>query len=152
MAIFVLLTARLRQKGSPESKPFDDDEGHPPETDREPDAGREGAPWPVRAGGAITKVYAHSLSIALFALFAVSFSLHVVSGAAEYSADQVDHGGQAISALQYLATSQLWFESFQNWQSEFMSIAALVVLAIFLRERGSSQSKPVDAPHSETGD
>jgi Domain of unknown function (DUF6766) len=152
MGIFVLLTARLRQKGSPESKPFEDGEGHPPESDREPDPGRKGAPWPVRAGGTIAKVYSHSLSLALFALFALSFSLHVVTGAAEYSADQLEHGGQAVSALQYLGTSQLWFESFQNWQSEFMSIAALVVLAIFLRERGSSQSKPVDAPHGQTGD
>ena len=152
MGLFVLLTARLRQRGSPESKPFDDEEGHPPETDREPDPRRKGAPWPVRAGGIVSKVYSHSLSMALFVLFGLSFALHVVSGAAEYSADQVDHGGETISALQYLGTSQLWFESFQNWQSEFMSIAALAVLAIFLRERGSSQSKPVDAPHSETGD
>jgi hypothetical protein len=151
MGIFVLLTARLRQKGSPESKPFEEDDGHPPESDREPDPGRKGAPWPVRVGGAISRVYAHSLSIALFALFALSFSLHVVSGAAEYSAEQVEHGGQPVSAFQFLGTSQLWFQSFQNWQSEFMSIAALVVLAIFLRERGSSQSKPVDAPHGETG-
>ena len=59
--------------------------------------------------------------------------------------------GEAVSALQYLGTPRLWFESFQNWQSEFMSIAALAVLSIFLREHGSSQSKPVDAPHDETG-
>ena len=152
MGIFVLLTARLRQRGSPESKPFEEEDGEAPETDRAPDPKRKGAPWPVLAGGVIGKLYEHSLSIALFTLFGLSFALHVVSGAAEYSADQLDHGGQAVSALQYLGTSQLWFESFQNWQSEFMSIAALVVLAIFLRERGSSQSKPVDAPHSQTGD
>ena len=152
MGIFVLLTSRLRQKGSPESKPFEDEDGHPPETDREPDPRRKGAPSPVRAGGLVSKLYAHSLSSVLFVLFGLSFAMHVVSGAAEYSADQLDHGGQAITALEYLGTSRLWFESFQNWQSEFMSIAALVVLAIFLRERGSSQSKPVDAPHSQTGD
>ena len=61
------------------------------------------------------------------------------------------HGGQAVSALGYLATSQLWFESFQNWQSEFLSIAVVVVLSIFLRQKGSPESKPVAAPHSKTG-
>ena len=152
MGIFVLLTARLRQRGSAESKPFDDDEGHPPEVDREPDPERPGAPWPVRAGGFIGKVYAHSLSMALLALFAVSFALHVVTGAAEYSEEQTEHGAAPVSAVEYLGTSQLWFESFQNWHSEFMSIGAIVVLAIYLREKGSSQSKPVDAPHSETGE
>jgi hypothetical protein len=103
-------------------------------------------------GGVVGKAYEHSLSIALLALFAVSFALHVWTGAAEYSAEQAAHGSPTVGALGYLSTPQLWFQSFQNWQSEFMSIAALTVLSIFLRERGSSQSKPVDAPHSETGE
>ncbi len=149
MGLFVLLTARLRQKGSPESKPLDDDVVH--ESEREMNPKRRGAPWPVRRGGWVAWLYSHSLSIALLTLFALSFVLHVVSGAAELTADELAHGGSAISALQYLGEPRLWFESFQNWQSEFMSIAALAVLSIFLREHGSSQSKPVDAPHDETG-
>jgi hypothetical protein len=147
MGLFVLLTVWLRQKGSPESKPLDG----PQDVDREPDPDRPGAPWPVRVGGLAASIYAHSLTLALFALFAASFALHVVTGAAEYSAEQIAHGGSAVSPLQYLATSQLWFESFQNWQSEFMSIGALVVLAIFLRQKGSPESKPVDAGDAETG-
>jgi hypothetical protein len=149
MGLFVLLTARLRQKGSPESKSLDDDETH--ESEREMDAGRPGAPLPVRAGGVVGRVYAHSLSIALLALFVLSFALHVVNGAAEFSAQEVEHGGSPVSAIEFLGTPELWFQSFQNWQSEFLSIAALAVLSIFLREHGSSQSKPVDAPHAETG-
>ena len=149
MGLFVLLTARLLQKGSPESKPLDDDASH--ESDRELDPGRPGAPWPVRAGRVATGVSAHSLSLALLGLFVLSFALHVANGAGELSADDLAHGGSAVSAIDYLGTAQLWFESFQNWQSEFMSIAALAILSIFLRERGSSQSKPVDAPHAETG-
>ena len=152
MGLFVLLTARLRQRGSPESKPFPDEGDEPSEVDREPDPRRPGAPWPVRRGGWVLRLYSHSLSIALFPLFGLSFALHVISGAAEYSADQVAHGAAPASPVQYLGTPQLWFESFENWQSEFMSIAVLAVLSIFLRERGSSQSKPVDAPHSETGE
>jgi Domain of unknown function (DUF6766) len=147
MGLFVLFTMWLRQKGSPESKKIDGEE----EVDRTPDPRRPGAPWPVRAGGIAAKVYANSLSIALLGLFAVSFALHVYTGAARYSEEERAHAGEDVSAIAYLATPQLWFESFQNWQSEFMSIGALVVLSIFLRQRGSSESKPVDAPIRETG-
>ncbi len=147
MGLFVILTVSLRQKGSPESKSI---QGHE-EVDRDPDPGRRGAPWPVRAGGIAAKVYANSLSLALLGLFLVSFALHVYTGAARYSEDERAHGGTEVSAIGYLATPQLWFESFQNWQSEFMSIGALVVLSIFLRQKGSSESKPVDAPIPATG-
>jgi hypothetical protein len=147
MGLFVLLTVFLRQKGSSESKKLEGEE----EVDREPDSSRPGAPWPVRIGGPALSVYRHSLTIALFGLFALSLAMHVIAGSAEYSAEQQAHGGQAVSAIGYLFTSQMWFESFQNWQSEFMSIVALTVLAIFLRQQGSPESKPVDAPHAETG-
>ena len=148
MGLFVILTVVLRQKGSPESKSIDGEE----EVDREADQTRPDAPLPVRAGGFIGRIYEHSLSIALITLFILSFALHVVTGAAAYSEEQQAHGEAKVSAIEYLATPQLWFESFQNWQSEFMSIAALAVLSIFLREKGSSQSKPADAPDTETGE
>jgi uncharacterized membrane protein YjdF len=108
-------------------------------------------PWPVRRGGLVLKIYENSLSIALFALFFISFSLHVIGGAATYSQEQIEHGAQGVSIAGYLASSRLWFESFQNWQSEFMSVGALVVLSIFLRQKGSPESKPVAHPHGETG-
>ncbi|MBA2719948.1 MAG: hypothetical protein H0U52_12020 [Chloroflexi bacterium] len=147
MGLFVLLTVALRQKGSPESKPIDGEE----EVDRQPDPDRPGAPWPVRAGGLISKIYERSLSIALISFFIISFGLHVITGAAAYSEEQQAHGEPSVTAIEYVATPQLWFESLQNWQSEFLSIAALVVLSIFLRQRGSPESKPVDAPLWETG-
>jgi len=147
MGLFVLFTVWFRQKGSPESKPLDGDE----DVDRAPDPNRKGAPWPVRAGGLVAGIYRHSLSLALLGLFAISFALHVVTGAAADSEEQVAHGGSAVSPVEYLTTSRLWFESFQNWQSEFMSIGALALLAIVLREQGSPESKPVDAADSETG-
>ena len=147
MGLFVLLTVWLRQKGSPESKPIEGDE----DVDREPDPRRPGAPWPVRAGGLIAKVYAHSLASALLLLFVASLGLHAITGAAAYSDDQIAHGGHAVTAVEYLTTSRMWFESFQNWQSEFLSIGVLAVLAVFLRQKGSPESKPVDAPTFETG-
>jgi hypothetical protein len=149
MAMYVLLTAFLYQRGSAESKQI----GKREEVDRDPRLARNkpGAPWPVRRGGWVLKVYESSLSLAFLLLFFVSFALHAAGGVVEYNADQAVHGGEQLSIAGYLATAQFWFESFQNWQSEFLSLVAMVVLSIFLRQRGSPESKPVDAPHHQTG-
>ena len=84
-------------------------------------------------------------------LFVLSFALHALGGAREYSAEQVAHGQHAVSAMKFVTTSTFWFQSFQNWQSEFVAVASIVVLTIFLRQKGSPESKPVAAPHDETG-
>jgi hypothetical protein len=148
MGGFVLLTVWLRQKGSPESKKLDGDEP----VDEEPgDSDRDDAPWAARMGGVPTWLYERSLSLALFALFFISLALHAAGGAKEYSADQLAHGGQVVGTLAYLKTSQFWFEAFQNWQSEFLAVGALVVLSVYLRQKGSPESKPVAAAHAETG-
>jgi hypothetical protein len=149
MFAFVVLTIFLYQKGSAESKR--------PETIEMQDADPRGstqkddAPWPVRVGGWFLTLYEHSLSIAFFLLFAISITVHAWSGLRQFNQEQVDHGQNAVSMAEYLAGSRFWFESMQNWQSEFLSIFAMVVLTIFLRQRYSPESKPVDAPHSETG-
>lgn len=148
MALYVVLTIFLRQKGSSESKSM---EG-PDEVDREPDPHRKEAPWAVRKGGLILAVYKHSLTIALFILFALSFVLHFYGSYKDESEQLIDKGLPAVSWSQYLTDSRFWFESFQNWQSEFLSVFSIVVLSIFLRQKGSSQSKPVDAPDAETGE
>jgi hypothetical protein len=149
MFAYVVLTTFLFQKGSAESKSLDGNEA----VDRDPRAARlkPDAPWPVRRGGLILTFYSHSLSLALLLLFGVAFVLHAISGAREHSIQEVAHGGHAISVIEYLATAQFWFESLQNWQSEFFSIAVMIVLSIVLREKGSPESKPVDTPHSMTG-
>jgi hypothetical protein len=148
MFAYVILTAILFQKGSAESKSPDEDEevDHDPRLARNPDR-----PWPVQQGGLVLRIYEHSLSIALFLLFAASFCLHAVGGARDYSEEQLLHGGAAVSTLQYLGTSRFWFESLQNWQSEFFSVGMLIVLTIWLRQRGSAESKPVAAGHGRTG-
>lgn len=147
MGAYVILTVFLFQKGSAESKKIDE----PESVDREPQP-KPGAPWPVRRGGWVLKLYQNSLSIAFISLFLIAFFLHAAGGAAEYCADQQAHNlPQCPNAIQYMGTSQFWFESFQNWQSEFLAMAGIVVLSIYLRQKGSPESKPVDAPHSETG-
>jgi hypothetical protein len=75
----------------------------------------------------------------------VSFVLHAIGGAREYAAEQLQHGSEGVSVLQYMQTARFWFESSQNWQSEFLALLGMV------RQRGSPESKPVDAPQSQTG-
>lgn len=148
MFFYVILTAFLYQKGSAESKDPDKKE----EVDREPSRRRKNAPWPVRKGGWVLKIYEHSLSLAFLLLFLFSFGLHAMGGAGEYNDDQREHGrAERVTTLGYMTTSRFWFESLQNWQSEFLAVGSMVVLTIFLREKGSVESKPVDAPHDETG-
>lgn len=146
---YVFLTAFLYQKGSAESKKLDE----PEPVDRDPRAGkpRADAPWPVRRGGVALTIYEYSLSLAFLLLFVIAIVLHAVSGAIDYNQEQAEHGLSPVSLLEYVGTSRFWFESLQNWQSEFLSIALVVVLSIFLRQRGSPESKPVDSPHSQTG-
>jgi hypothetical protein len=149
MGMYIVLTAFLFQKGSSESKPV----GEPAPEDEDPRiaANRPGVPWPVRRGGWVLTAYEHSLSVLFFILFFASIAAHAAGGAKEYSADELAHGGQAVTFWQYLGTSQFWFESFQNWQSEFLAVAVLVAASVYLRQRGSPESKPVAEPHHETG-
>ena len=143
---FVLLTGFLYQKGSPES----DDPDSPEE--EEPNTPYEKLPWPVKKGGLVLKLYEHSLSITFLLLFVASIALHAVGGAGEYNQDQLEHGGgEQVTVWGYMLTSTFWYESMQNWQSEFLSLFAMVVFSIWLREKDSAESKPVNAPHDQTG-
>lgn len=149
MAAYVLLTVGLFQRGSSESK----DPEKPDEVDRDPtqSARKADAPGPVRAGGWKLAVYRNSLSLAFLALFIVSVVIHAEGGAKAYTAEQLAHGGNSVTTLEHMGTARFWFESLQNWQSEFLALLAMVVLSIFLRQQGSPESKPVDAPHDQTG-
>ncbi|MDP9374531.1 MAG: hypothetical protein M3Q65_19190 [Chloroflexota bacterium] len=149
MGAYVLLTAFLFQQGSAESRDPDEqgEEADDPDTAR----WRANLPGPVRHGGVALKLYEHSLALALFALFLFSFALHAIGGARRYSEEQLQHGEPAVSALHYLGTSRFWFESFQNWQSEFLAVGMLVILSIVLRQRDSPESKRVEAAHRQTG-
>lgn len=149
MGMYVVLTVFLFQKGSSESKT----PGTTERVDVIPERSllSDDAPAPVKRGGLALKLYQNSLSIVLFLLFFISFVLHAIGGAKEYSAEQIVHGQPTVTTFEFMQTSRFWFESFQNWQSEFLSIAAMVLLSVFLRQKGSPESKPVDSPHSETG-
>jgi len=148
MALFVIFTIFLMQKGSSESKDLDEEE----EVDRIPSPIRTGAPWPVRKGGWILTIYKHSLSITLLLLFLISFIAHFYGSLKNENEHLSLQGLPLQSASDYIGDSRFWFESFQNWQSEFLSVFAIIILSVYLRQIGSSQSKPVDAPHMQTGE
>ena len=145
MMLYVLLTVSLRQKGSSESKPLDEET----DVDKEPKP-HPRAPWPVRKGGVWLALYKHSLSIAFGLLFLISFGLHFYGSLTEFNDEQQMKHIPLVSAAEYISSARFWFESFQNWQSEFLAVASIVILSIWLREKGSPESKPVDMPHDET--
>jgi hypothetical protein len=151
MGAYVLLTVWFTQKGSAESKKPEDEGENPQDADPLDDV-RPDSPWPVRHGRSlILSLYKNSLSIAFFVLFAGAFVAHLAGGAHEHSQEQQAHGGEPVTASEFLTTAEFWFQSLQNWQSEFLAVASIVFLSIYLRQMGSPESKPVAAPHAETG-
>ena len=149
MAVFVLLTTFLIQKGSPESRRLHVNE--PTDADPRDFADAPGAPWPVRRGGWILRLYEHSLGLVFVLLFVVSWAGHAAGGFFAFADEQLAHGKGHPAFRDYVLSARFWFQSFQNWQSEFLAIASMVWLAVYLRQRWSPESKPVHAPHEETG-
>lgn len=146
MALYVILTVFLRQIGSAESKSLEEKE----EVDRMPKPHPD-APGPVKKGGWRLKLYQYSLSIAFLILFFLSWIGHLYGSFREYNKHQLIQHKEPADLPTFLSEPDFWFETFQNWQSEFLSVASIVILTIFLRQKGSPESKPVDAPHLETG-
>jgi hypothetical protein len=149
--LFMLATVWLLQRGSPESKE-PGKEGR--EGEREQKLGRHSSPksplW-ARTGGLRTAIYSNSLLIAMALIFLGSWFAQSVTGWTEYNADQVAHGEAKLSWLQFVGSSYFWEQTLQNWQSEFLAVGSFAVLAVYLRQRGSPESKPVGAPHDATG-
>lgn len=146
MALYVVLTIGLRQIGSAESKQIGTEE----EVDREPKATKD-APWAVKKGGWILKMYSNSLSICFGLLFFISWGLHLYGSWQNHNVEQLLQHKPKDTVIAFLTEPTFWFETFQNWQSEFLSVASIVFLTIYLRQKGSPESKPVDAANMETG-
>jgi Domain of unknown function (DUF6766) len=149
--LFMLATVWLLQRGSPESKEVD---AAGTETDREQRVGRHAGPesplW-ARTGGIRTAIYSNSLLIAMGAIFVASWFAQSVTGWTAFNEQQQAHGDPTTSWLGYVGSSDFWEATFQNWQSESLAVGSFVVLAVYLRQRGSPESKPVGAPHEATG-
>jgi hypothetical protein len=149
--LFMLATVWLVERGSPESKPVGE-EGL--ESDqRQRIGGHAGADSPdwAKPRGVRTFVYSNSLLIVMSIIFFGSWFAQSVTGWTTYNADQVDHHLATVSWLGYVGSADFWEATLENWQSEFLAVGSFVALTIFLRQRGSTQSKPVGASHESTG-
>ena len=149
--LYILLTVWFLQKGSPESKPLDQ-AGRG--TDEEQKVGRFALPdsprW-VTMDGWRRSLYSHSLGLVMGLIFLGSWSAQLVAGHAANNVELLRELKEPLTLGGYLAAPDFWSRTFQNWQSEFLAVASMVVLSIYLRERGSPESKPVGQPHESTG-
>lgn len=144
MYVFIVITVFLFQKGSAESKDPDR-----PVSRR---AVTANSPWLVRRGGWGRRIYSHSLSTAFATLFVVAFILHACASTRLENEERARFGKAPETVVQHLGGPKFWFQSFQNWQSEFLAIGCMVVFTIYLREKNSPESKALEAPHDETGE
>jgi hypothetical protein len=150
-AVFILATIWLVQKGSTESKKLED---AGPETKRQQRIGYasgDESPRFARTDDWRTWLYSNSLLIAMVAIFFASWTVQSLTGWRQFNEEQLEHGGDPITWPSYVGNAELWESTLQNWQSEFLAIGVMAVFTIYLRQRGSEQSKPVGAPHEETG-
>ena len=149
--LFMLATVWLLQRGSPESKELGK-AGRESERDQKIGEHAEpGSPLWAKVGGWRTAIYSNSLLIVMSVVFFGAWFAQSVTGWSEYNSEQVDHGEPTVSWLGFVGTSDFWEATFQNWQSEFLAVGSFAVLAVYLRQRGSPESKPVGEPHHRTG-
>jgi hypothetical protein len=149
-ALYIVATVWLVQRGSSESKPPGREGGGSDEEERlGRHAGRDSPFW-ARVGGLRTTIYSNSLALLFAVLFIASWLAQALTGWRDYNAEQQSHGEVVVGFLTYLHQPDFWDRTLQNWQSEFLAIGAMAIFAVFLRQRGSPESKAVGAPHSET--
>jgi hypothetical protein len=149
--LFILLTVWFVQHGSPESKKLGQ-QGR--ESDKEQRVGphaEAGSPRWARVNGFRRTIYENSLLIVMGAIWVGSWFAQSITGVAEYNTERLSHAQPAVSWGEYLTRPDFWEKTLQNWQSEFLAVGSMAILAVYLRQRGSPESKPVGAPHHATG-
>ena len=149
--LYILMTVWLIQKGSPESKEVGKEGGQSDEEQMVGEHAKPDSPSWARAGGIRTAVYSNSLVLAMGGIWLGSWFAQSITSRTEYNAELLSHHEPALSWVGYLGTSHFWERTLQNWQSEFLAIGSMAILAVYLRQRGSPESKPVGAPHQATG-
>ena len=149
--LFILGTVWLLQRGSPESKELDKAGIESDEDQLVGEHAKAGSPKWAKAGGWRTTLYSNSLGLLMGSIWLGTWAAQLFTGRVEYNAGQLDHQEAALSLWQYAGSSDFWSRTLQNWQSEFLAIVSMGLFAIWLRQRGSPESKPVGAPHDATG-
>jgi hypothetical protein len=149
--LYILLTVWFLQRGSPESKELGNAGGESDEDQLVGEHARPDSPRWARAGGVKTRVYSNSLLIVMIGIWLLSWFGQSVTGWSEYNSDQITHHEPTVNWLGYLGSANFWEATLQNWQSEFLAVGSMAVFSIYLRQRGSPESKPVGAAHDATG-
>ena len=148
--LYILLTVWFLQRGSPESKELDEAGAESDENQRIGEhAGPDSPRW-ARVGGLRTRLYSNSLVIVMTTIWLLSWLGQSLTGWSTYNSDQITHHQPEVSWPGYLGSADFWQATLQNWQSEFLAVGSMVIFSVYLRQRGSTQSKPVGAPHHET--
>jgi Domain of unknown function (DUF6766) len=150
-SLYILGTIWLLQRGSPESKKLDEAGLESDEQQKVGEHADARSPLWARVGGLRTTIYSHSLLLVMFSLWIGSWLAQSIAGWSAYNADQLDHHAATVNWLGYIGTNDFWDRTLQNWQSEFLAVGSMAILSVYLRQRGSPESKPVGAPHDATG-
>ena len=149
--LYIFATVWLVQKGSSESK---DPGKEGTESDEEQRVGRHAnevsPPW-ARVGGWRTALFSRSLGLLMGALFLLTWAASAVVGWAAFNSEQLSQRQDPVTLIGYLGEADLWNRSFQNWQSEMLAVGSMAIFAVYLRQRGSPESKPVGVAHADTG-
>jgi hypothetical protein len=149
--LYIFATVWLVQRGSSESKK-PGQEGT--ESDKQQKVGRyataDSPEW-AKTGGWRTALFSRSLGVLMLALFVLTWLASSFAGWAAYNGEQLSEHQDPVSWLGYLGEADFWNRSFQNWQSEMLAVGSMAVFAVYLRQRGSPESKPVGVAHAETG-
>jgi uncharacterized protein DUF6766 len=149
--LFILATVWLLQRGSPESKDLDKAGlGSDQEHKVGPHADPKSPAW-AKVNGIRRRIYENSLLIVMAAIWLASWFGQSITGVSEYNTERLDHHQLPVSWLDYLGRPDFWEKTLQNWQSEFLAVGSMAIFAVYLRQRGSPESKPVGAPHTATG-
>jgi hypothetical protein len=149
--LYILGTVWLLQRGSPESKELDKAGLESDEDQRIGEHADARSPRWARVGGLRTRLYSNSLLIVMGTIWVLSWLAQAIAGRAEFNADQLSHLEDPVSFVGYLGNADFWERTLQNWQSEFLAVGSMAILSVYLRQRGSPESKPVGTPHDSTG-
>jgi hypothetical protein len=150
-ALYITATVWFLQRGSPESKELDQAGG---ETDEQQKVGRhadDDSPSWARVGGVRTRLYSNSLLIVMGTIWLLAWLGQSITGRVAYNEERLEHHQAGRDYLQYLGSADFWERTLQNWQSEFLAVGSMAILAVYLRQRGSPESKPVGEAHGHTG-
>jgi hypothetical protein len=149
--LMILLTVWLLQKGSPESKPLDQAGGESDQAQKVGAYAQQNSPRWAKVSGIRRTLYENSLVIVMGTFWLGTWLAQSVTGVVQYNSERLDHHQDPVAWSHYITSPNFWQNTLQNWQSEFLAVGSMAILSVYLRQRGSPESKPVGSPHSSTG-